>query len=137
MEVLKSGFSVNPATNPEKLAKLKSLQDILYEKNYELEVTRENLNRTFDSISDYQIHNSSLRSYIQSFEEKREDFEKNENPVDPYNLIINHLDALSITAHVQKVTENIYKIDEESIHLFIKNGELMTQNNSKNITFVE
>ena len=47
------------------------------------------------------------------------------------------MEMLSISAEEVKITENIYKIDNESLHLFIKNGELMTQQNSKELTFVE
>ena len=51
----------------------------------------------------------------QKYQEIEEKIEANEeNCLSILEIVNNHLDALSITATVLKITENIYKIDNES-----------------------
>lgn len=119
--------------NPEKIQNLKiSLCDL----KFELELNKSNLIEALERMEDFQAHNTKLRSYIQSLEEKStklvaEDF------TDITQIIHNHLDLLSINATVVKITENLYKIDHETLYLYVKNGELMTQQDSKVLCFVE
>ena len=121
--------------NLDLLEKIELLKGTSKEKTNELEGKKYNLSEAFEHINMFQVHNTELRSYLQTIEEKIEANE--ENCLSILEIVNNHLDALSITATVLKITENIYKIDNESLHLFIKNNELMTQQDSKIITFVE
>ena len=116
--------------------KIELLHHSLRQKNSELEDVKHNRKEAFEQIHSFQAHNTELRAYIQSLEEKAEGVLTN-SYLDIQSLVNNHMEMLSISAEVVKITENIYKIDNESLHLFIKNGELMTQQNSKELTFVE
>lgn len=121
--------------NFEQMEKIDLLQGFLQQKISESSSLTQNLQETFMQIEQFHIQNTELRSYIQSIESKIEkNLSSNQNITD---LITSHLEMLSINADVIKITENIYKIDNESLHLFIQNNELMTQQGTQNITFIE
>lgn len=115
---------------------IKNLEMALCDIKFELELNKSNLTEALERINDFQTHNTKLRTYIETIEEKSTLLIK-ENINDITQIIINHLDLLSINATVTRISENFYKIDNETLLLTINNGELVTQQDSKYISFVE
>lgn len=102
----------------------------------ELELNKSNLCEAVEQIVSFQNNNTKLRGYIEALEEKSERVVKDEN-FDILSLVHTHLDALSIHANVVQVTKNIFKIDNDSLYLFLANCELMTQQGPHTLSFVE
>ena len=102
----------------------------------DVSLNRSNLNEAVDQIISFQTNNTKLRAYIAELEDKADNAVKDLN-FDIMSLINTHLDALSIQAQVVQVTKNIFKIDNDSLYIYLENGELMTRIGTENITFVE
>lgn len=124
------------SSQDELLIKIKLLEDEIEEKQRELEINKKITNEALEQLSNFQVHNTFLRSHIEVIEEKLQDYLK-DSPPDIEKLIHHHLQALGISLTVQKVTENIYKIENETLHLFFERAELMVQQGGKTSSFVE
>jgi hypothetical protein len=122
--------------NRELIEKKELLEFTLKNLKLELELNKSNLHEAVDQIINFQNNNTKLRAYIENLEEKTEKLVKEQN-FDILSLVNTHLDALSIQADVSQVTKNIFKIDNDSLYLFLSNGELMTKVGTETVTFVE
>ena len=134
-EVIKSQPE-KEVTNYELEEKKSYLEFSLKNIKLELELNKSNLTEAVEQIVSFQNNNTKLRGYIEALEERTEKVVKEEN-FDILSLVHTHLDALSIPANVVQVTKNIFKIDNDSLYLFLASGELMTQQGPQTLTFVE
>ena len=126
----------NNNAQEELLLKIKELEDEIEEKQRELEINKKITDEALQQLSQFQVHNTFLRSHIELIEIKMQDANK-ENPLDIGKLLEHDLKKISFPNKAIQVTENIFKIDNEAIHLFIENDELLTQQEGKKITFIE
>lgn len=115
--------------------KIKLLEDEIEEKQKELEINKKITNEALEQLSHFQVHNTFLRSHIESIEEKLQDFIK-DSPPDIEKLIQHHLRSLNLNLSIIQVTENIFKIENETLHLFFDRSELMAQQGGKTSTFI-
>ena len=116
--------------------KIKLLEDEVSDKQRELDINKKIMNEALEQLSHFQAHNSFLRSHIEAIEDKMKNIIK-ESPPDIFKLVQNHLEAMSISVKAVQVTENIFKIDNESLHIFVNKNELMVQQGGHTTTFVE
>ncbi|OMJ94302.1 hypothetical protein SteCoe_2498 [Stentor coeruleus] len=115
---------------------VKNLEMALCDIKFELELNKSNFTEAVERMNDFQAHNTKLRNYIETIEEKSIKLIE-EDLKDITQVIINHLDLLSINASVIRISENLYRIDNETLLVMINNGELVIQQDSKFISFVE
>ena len=118
------------------MIRLKLLEDEIEEKQRELEINKKITNEALEQLSHFQVHNTFLRSHIEVIEEKLQDYLK-DSPPDIEKLIHQNLQALGLSLIVLQVTENIFKIENETLHLFFDRAELMVQHGGKTLSFVE
>jgi hypothetical protein len=123
------------ATQEELQLKIKMLEEEIEEKQKELEINKKITNEALEQLSHFQVHNTFLRSHIEAIEEKLQEFLK-ESPPDIEKLVQHHLRSLDLDLSIVQVTENIFKIDNETLHLFFEKTELMVQQAGKTNTFV-
>lgn len=124
-------------TSQEELAlKIKVLEEEINEKKRELEINKKITNEALEQLNHFQVHNTFLRSHIEAIEEKLQEFIK-ESPPDIARLVQHHLEALEIPVKSTQVTENIFKIENETLHLYFDKNELMAQQGGKTITFID
>ncbi|OMJ88365.1 hypothetical protein SteCoe_9681 [Stentor coeruleus] len=124
-------------TTQEELAlKIKVLEENIEEKQRELEINKKITNEALEQLSHFQVHNTFLRSHIEAIEEKLQEFIK-ESPPDIARLVQHHLDALDMPVKSTQVTENIFKIENETLHLYFDKNELMAQQGGKTTTFID
>ena len=141
LESLKSILAVEKIKNDyntqeELLITIKALEDEIEEKQRELEINKKITDEALQQLSYFQVHNTFLRSHIESIEDKMQDMVKEKAP-DIGKLVEHYLEGMSIPVKAVQVTENIFRIDNETIHLFIEKDELMAQQGEKKMTFVE
>jgi hypothetical protein len=120
----------------ELLLKIKILEDEIEEKQRELEINKKITNEALEQLSHFQVHNTFLRSHIESIEHKMQNLTQ-ETSEEISQLVQYHLEAMSIPIKAIQVTENIFKIGNETIHLFFDKNELMVQQGGKTLLFVD
>ena len=124
------------SSQEEMLVKIRMLEDEIDERQRELDINKKITDEALEQLSHFQVHNTFLRSHIESIEEKMQGMLK-EPPPDIGRLVNHHLEALSVPLKVSQVTENIFKIGSETVHLYFDRGELMAQHGGKTIPFVQ
>jgi hypothetical protein len=135
--MLKMERMKNDSGNGDELVmKVKLLEEEIDEKQRELEINKKITNEALEQLSHFQVHNTFLRSHIEAIEEKLQDFIK-ESPPDIGKNVQQSLDSLNICLIVEQVTENIFKVENETLHLFFEKGVLMAQQGGKTVSFNE
>lgn len=115
-------------------SKIKLLEDEIEEKQRELEINKKITSEALDQLSHFQMHNTFLRGHIEAIEDQMQGF-LNEPAPDIGKIVQDHLEALAIPGKFYQITENIFKINNETLHLFFDKGELMAQHGGKTIPF--
>ena len=118
------------------MVRITLLEEEIEEKHRELEINKKITNEALEQLSHFQVHNTFLRSHIEVIEDKLQDYLK-DSPPDIGKLIHQNLQALGLSLTVLQVTENIFKVENENLHLYFDRAELMVQHAGKTSSFVE